>query len=62
MSPTVCFVGCWRQPNGNGDKIENTKGVVRSQESSGIQYNGQQRKDKKTIVDKTIHRKGKVEE
>ena len=37
------------------EKFEDTKGVIRSHNSKNRHYKGQQNKDKKTSVDKTLH-------
>jgi hypothetical protein len=37
------------------EKFEDTKGVIRSHNSKTRQYKGQQKKEKKTSVDKTLH-------
>jgi hypothetical protein len=44
-----------------GAKFEDTKWVIRSCKSNDRQFNGQEKKDKKTMIYKALHRKLKVE-
>ena len=44
-----------------GAKFEDTKWVIRSCKSNDRQYNGQEKKDKKTTIYKALHRKLKIE-
>ena len=46
----------------NGQKFEDTKGVIRSRKSKNKQYNGQKKRTKgQTMIYKTLHRKLKIE-